>query len=335
MIDPYSVLERPRIAINPDARYLSGRRILVTGAGGSIGSILCQRLARLDLDLVMLDRDESALHAVQLAVRGRALLDDDTTVLGDIRDPSWIHEVFTTVRPDVVFHTAALKHQPLLERYPAEAVKTNVVGTMNVLHAAARVGVAHFVNVSTDKAADPTCVLGASKRIAERIVAWYQPERFVSVRFGNVLGSRGSVSETFIWQARERGLITVTDPEMLRYFITPDEAIDLLIHSGSIGQSGEVLIMDMGQPIRISELARRICDVLGISAEIVYTGSRDGEKIVEQVLGATEVDSRPTHPMISQVRVPALAHYPLADILEYCGPKKMRKRLFDLLGDGK
>jgi len=332
VIDPYVVLARPRIDISPDAEYLSGKRVLVTGAGGSIGSALCQRLTHLGLaNLVMLDRDESALHATQLAIRGRALLDDDTTVLGDIRDSAWIRDVFTTVRPDVVFHTAALKHQPLLERYPAEAVKTNVLGTLNVLRAAARAGVRRFINVSTDKAADPTCVLGASKRVAERLVAWYRPERFVSVRFGNVFGSRGSAVETFVWQARERGLITVTDPGMVRYFITSDEAIDLLIHAGAIGRFSEVLVMDMGAPIHVAVLAQRIAYALGIPVEIVYTGSRPGEKFGEVVLATREVDRRPSHPMISQVLVPALACSSVGDILDHHDPEKIRKHLFDLL----
>lgn len=332
MIDPYRVLNRPRIKINPDVGYLSGRRVLVTGAGGSIGSALCQRLALCDVaELVMLDRDESALHAIQLAIRGRALLDDGTTMLGDIRDSAWMRSVFASARPEIVFHAAALKHQPLLERYPSEAVKTNVLGTLNMLRVCARSGVGLLVNVSTDKAADPACVLGASKRVAERLVAWYRPERFLSVRFGNVFGSRGSVVETFAWQIRERASVTVTSPEMFRYFITSDEAVDLLIHAGAIGRTGEVLVMDMGEPVQVAEIAWRIGEQLGIPAKIIYTGARPGEKTDEALLGTREVDHRPMHPMIRQVRVPPLPHHVISDSLDSDDPVLTRKRLFDLL----
>src|SRR4051812_10936919 len=179
------------------AHYLTGRRVLVTGAGGSIGSELCRQIHRFGpASLVMLDRDEAALHAVQLSLSGRALLDDPDVVLADLRDAERIRAVFAERRPEVVFHAAALKHLPLLEQYPAEAVKSNVWGTINVLDAAAEYGVAAFVNISTDKAADPSSVLGYSKRITERLtahVASAASGRYLSVRFGNVLGSRGSV----------------------------------------------------------------------------------------------------------------------------------------------
>jgi FlaA1/EpsC-like NDP-sugar epimerase len=333
MIDPYETLGRLRIKINPDARYLSGRRVLVTGAGGSIGSELCRRIALYDVaDLVMIDRDESALHAVQLSTHGRALLDDRSTVLGDIRDLRWLRQIFMDTRPEIVFHAAALKHQPLLERYPGEAVKTNIWGTLNVLRVSARVGADLIVNVSTDKAADPTCVLGASKRVAERMVAWYKPERFISVRFGNVFGSRGSVVETFTWQLQNHLPVTVTGSDMRRYFITPEEAIDLLIHAGSIGQTGQALVMDMGEPVRISDLALRIAAQLGVSADVVYTGQRPGEKVSETLLGAREVDQRPAHPMIRQIRVPALEHGAADEIcVDLADPALTRKQLFGLL----
>src|SRR3984885_4513452 len=179
------------------AGYFAGKRILVTGAGGSIGSELCRQLHQFEpAELIMLDRDESALHAVQLTLSGRALLDSDETVLADIRDPRRIREIFERFRPQIVFHAAALKHLPLLERYPAEAVQSNVLGTQTVLEAAAAYGVESFVNISTDKAADPVSVLGYSKRIAERLTAHMAGQSagsYLSVRFGNVLGSRGSV----------------------------------------------------------------------------------------------------------------------------------------------
>lgn len=334
-IDPYEVLGRSRIEINPNEEYLRGARILVTGAGGSIGSALCRRLALCeDSSLIMLDRDESALHAAELSIRGRALLTDETTVLGDIRDMEWMRRIFSNTRPDIVFHAAALKHQPLLERYPAEAIKTNVMGTSNVLRASARAGVSLVVNVSTDKAADPTCVLGASKRIAECLAAWYQPERYLSVRFGNVFGSRGSVVETFLWQIKERSWVTVTSPLMFRYFITSDEAVDLLIHAGLIGQTGEALVMDMGEPVQIGALAWRLGEQMNIPAKIAYTGARAGEKETETLLGAGEVDWRPSHPMIRHVPVPPL---PCPEIMDMGidDPDLAKKQLFDVMDGGR
>ncbi len=206
------------------AGYLTGRRVLVTGAGGSIGSELCRQVARFHpAQLVMLDRDESGLHAVQLSLEGRALLDDRNLVVADIRDQQRLDEVFAEHRPQVVFHAAALKHLPLLEMHPSEALKTNVIGTYQMLQTALRHGVDRFVNISTDKAADPTSVLGYSKRIAERLTAAADESAtgtYCSVRFGNVLGSRGSVLTAFAAQVEAGGPITVTDPEVTRYFMT-------------------------------------------------------------------------------------------------------------------
>jgi FlaA1/EpsC-like NDP-sugar epimerase len=202
------------------ARHFAGKRVLVTGAGGSIGSELCRQLHRFaPAELIMLDRDESALHAVQLALYGRALLDSDGSVLADIRDPRRIRQVFEQHRPQVVFHAAALKHLPLLERYPAEAVKTNVWGTWTVLEAAAACGVESFVNISTDKAADPVSVLGYSKRAAERLTAHMAGQAagtYLNVRFGNVLGSRGSVLTALTAQVAAGGPVTVTHPDVSR-----------------------------------------------------------------------------------------------------------------------
>src|SRR5207302_2247030 len=190
------------------ADYLRGKRVLVTGAGGSIGSELCRQIACFDpANLIMVDRDESALHAVQLSIEGRALLDSPNLVLVDLRDTDRMKEVFATHRPQVVFHAAALKHLTLLERHPEEAVKTNVWGTLSLLELSETFRVERFVNISTDKAADPQSVLGYSKRITERLAAYFGPRStgaYLSVRFGNVLGSRGSVLETFRAQV-ERG----------------------------------------------------------------------------------------------------------------------------------
>jgi FlaA1/EpsC-like NDP-sugar epimerase len=290
--------------------YLAGKRIMVTGAGGSIGSELCRQLHRLHPGrLIMLDRDESALHAIELDLHGRALLDSEDTVLADIRDPRRIRQVFADYQPEVVFHAAALKHLPLLERYPAEALKTNVWGTLNVLHAARAAGVGCFVNISTDKAADPVSVLGYSKRVAERLTAHMAggPGRYLSVRFGNVLGSRGSVLTALTAQVAAGGPVTVTHPDVRRYFMTADEAVQLVLQAAVIGRSGEVLVLDMGEQIRIADMARRLVAAVPHEVDIVYTGLRPGEKLSEDLLSAGEPDERPCHPLIRQVPVTALA----------------------------
>ncbi|MFI5906100.1 polysaccharide biosynthesis protein [Dactylosporangium sp. NPDC051541] len=283
--------------------YLTGKRVLVTGAGGSIGSELCRQLHLFaPAELMMLDRDESALHAVQLSIHGRALLDDPSLILADLRDAATIRQIFTDRRPEVVFHAAALKHLTLLERHPAEALQTNVLGTLNVLESALATGVQRLVNISTDKAADPTSVLGYTKRITERLTAHHG---FLNVRFGNVLGSRGSVVMAFKAQIAEGGPVTVTDPDVTRYFMTIPEAVQLVIQAAAIGSGGEALVLDMGTPVRIADLARQL---IGDSrVEIVYTGLRPGEKLHEELLGRGEADVRPLHPLISHVQVPPLA----------------------------
>ena len=261
------------------AGYLRGKRVLVTGAGGSIGSELCRQINRFEpAELMMLDRDESALHAVSLSIHGRALLDGTDVVLADIRDVRSLYRIFTDRQPEVVFHAAALKHLPMLEQYPAEAIKTNIIGTRNVLDAALAVGVQRFVNISTDKAANPSSVLGYSKRIAERLTASYADlntgASLLSVRFGNVLGSRGSVLTAFADQIAKGGPVTVTDPGVTRFFMTIEEACQLVIQAGAIGTPG----------------------------------LRPGEKMHEELFADSDPqDVRPTHPLISHVPVPRIA----------------------------
>lgn len=287
---------------------LSGKVVLVTGAGGSIGSELCRQIAQFHpRRLVMLDRDESALHAIQLSITGRALLEGDDLELADIRDTERMEQVFDEVRPDVVFHAAALKHLSLLEMYPQEAWKTNVLGTLNVLRAAQRSGVGIFINISTDKAANPTCVLGYSKRITERLTSEIGNQSlgtYASVRFGNVLGSRGSMLGTFRAQIESGGPVTVTHPDVSRFFMTIPEAVQLVLQSASIANDGEVLILDMGDEVRIDDVARRLIERSGRKVEIIYTGLRSGEKLREELLGAGEEDLRPNHPLITQAAVP-------------------------------
>lgn len=291
------------------AGYVTGKRVLVTGAGGSIGSELCRQLARFEpASLMKLDRDESGLHAVQLSIHGRALLDGNDLLLGDIRDRDRLFELFEEHRPEVVFHAAALKHLPLLEAAPEEGWKTNVVGTQNVLDAAEHVGVAHFVNVSTDKAANPTSVLGYTKQLTERLTAHKgatAPGTYVSVRFGNVLGSRGSVLPAFREQARRGGPITVTHPDITRYFMLVEEAALLVINAGAIGRDGEVLVLDMGEPVKIADVAKRFADQHTPPLEIVFTGLRQGEKLHEDLIADDEEGDRPFHPMITHVAAEA------------------------------
>ena len=292
------------------AGYLTGRRVLVTGAGGSIGSELCRQIYRFaPASLVMLERDESALHAVQLSIEGRALLDTRNLVVCDIRDAERLTEVFVEHRPEVVFHAAALKHLPLLEMHPSEAFKTNCVATQHLLDASIRFGVERFVNISTDKAADPCSVLGYTKRIAERLTAAAAQRStgtYLSVRFGNVLGSRGSVLTSFRAQIEAGGPITVTDPEVTRYFMTVEEAVELVIQAGAVGHDGEAMVLDMGEPVRIADVAQRLADQADRTIEIVFTGLRPGEKLHEVLLGRDEDDNRPAHPQISHVPVPPL-----------------------------
>ena len=288
--------------------YLVNRRVLVTGAGGSIGSELCRQLARFNpAELIMLDRDESALHEVQLSIHGRALLDTPQTVLADLRDEATINHIFDTRKPEVVFHAAALKHLPLLERYPLEAYQTNVLGTLTLLNAAQRTGVGVFVNISTDKAANPISVLGYSKRIAERVTAAVGEKansgKYMSVRFGNVLGSRGSVLMSFRDQIAKGGPLTVTHRGVTRYFMTISEAVQLVIQAGAIGSSGEALVLDMGTPVSIYDVAKQLVANSGKPVEIEIVGLRAGEKVHEELFGEGEEDTRPRHPLISHVPV--------------------------------
>jgi FlaA1/EpsC-like NDP-sugar epimerase len=295
---------------DPRRRRVSG--VDVRGTHADLAAVVAA--TRADL-LVMaergvLDRDESALHATQPSIHGTALLDSPDVILADIRDAETVNAIFKERRPDVVFHAAALKHLPLLEQYPEEAWKTNVIGTRTVLEAARLAQVDRFVNISTDKAANPVSVLGRSKRIGERLVAHVAAEAdtgtFLSVRFGNVLGSRGSVITTFAEQLAAGLPITVTHPDVTRFFMTIPEAVQLVVHAAAIGRPGEALVLDMGAPVRIADVARQLMEIAGQTAEIVYTGLREGEKLHEELFGDHEVDRRPIHPLISHVEVPDL-----------------------------
>lgn len=296
------------------AGYVAGKRVLVTGAGGTIGSEICRQVKALNpAELILLDRDESELHAMELELYGSGMLSTPNFVLCDIRDREALREIYAAHHPEVVFHCAALKHLPMLEQYPQEGWKTNVIGTQNVVELAVEFGVTNLVNISTDKAAEPTTVLGRTKRMAERIVAYYSQQnadkgwRYVSVRFGNVLGSRGSVLWTFTSQIEHGGPLTITHPDIERFFMTIPEACALVIQAGAIGRPGEVLVLDMGKPVKIMDVAKRMIAMSGKDIEIQIVGLRPGEKLSEVLHFEGEVDERPFHPLISHTKVPLIA----------------------------
>lgn len=299
----------PRAEVELDfsviSAYLSGRTVLVTGGGGSIGSELCrQALAAGVRQLLVLGRGENSVFEivqellVEKAVGGLDDCCDIVPIICDVRDRVALKQVFDKYRPDVVFHAAAHKHVPLMEQYPCEAVKNNVLGTLNVVEISSQSRVRHLVLVSTDKAVAPTNVMGATKRITEMIVQSHgarEDFNLVCVRFGNVLGSRGSVVPTMTRQIR-RGLpVTVTDPEMVRFFMTIPEAVQLILQAGAVGGRGEVFVLDMGHPVRILDLAHDLIRLHGMVPNqdimVNITGKRPGEKMYEELLTNKELAS--------------------------------------------
>jgi FlaA1/EpsC-like NDP-sugar epimerase len=296
-----------RLLVEPSVRaMLTGARVLVTGAGGSIGSELCRQIRSHDpASLHMLDHDESNIHTLQLELDGRALLDSTEIVIADVRDETRIRQVFRSVRPDVVFHAAAHKHLPLLERHPGEGVKTNVLGTQNVVRAAAASGAARMLLISTDKAAEPRSVLGATKRLAEMVVQADSGDqmRACSVRFGNVLGSRGSLLAVVAEQIEHGEPVTVTDPDVTRFFMTVEEAVGLVLSAATMAEFGETFVLDMGEPVRIVDLVRRYAEQLGLpDVQIRFTGLRPGEKLHETLFGQHEERLPTVNPAISATR---------------------------------
>ena len=282
--------------------YISGNVVLVTGAGGSIGSELCLQVSRLNPKrIVFLDHDETALHETLLKVVGSGMVNNDDHFLADLRDFETIRQVFNLVKPDVVFHAAALKHLPALERFPKEAWKTNVLGTLNVLKAASEVRVKQFVNISTDKAADPTSRLGHSKLLAERLTSWFSSNssgKYSSVRFGNVVGSRGSLVPTVRELVKQGGPVAVTHPEATRYFMSIPEACQLVLQAGAEEARNSVFLLDMGEPVSVLEVVNRIIADSGKRVEVTFTGLRKGEKIHEDLWGENESLVPSGHPLI-------------------------------------
>ncbi len=278
------------------ARYLNGRTVLVTGGGGSIGRELCRQILRIGATrLLVLGRGENSVYEAVQELSELGSECEVVSVICDVQDRSALRAVFRRYAPDVVFHAAAHKHVPLMEAYPAEAVRNNIVGTLNAARLSVEHGVERFVLVSTDKAVDPSSVMGSSKRVAEMIVKGYavaKNAQMVSVRFGNVLGSRGSVVPLMTRQIKNGKAVTVTDPEMVRYFMTIPEAAQLILQAGAIGGRGEVFVLDMGYPVKIMDLARDLIRLSGLvpnqDVSIRVTGRRPGEKLREDFLSKME-----------------------------------------------
>ena len=326
-----------RRAVNLDTpelqRFLAGKTVLVTGAGGSIGSEICRQTMKFCPGrLVLVDRAENALFEIDRELRHQWLGAQIVPLVADVCDARRIAQVFDGQRPEVVFHAAAHKHVPMMEANPGEAVKNNVFGTKIVADAAAEFGVDAFVMVSTDKAVNPTSVMGATKRMAELYVqslngdpvtdghAPSSPTRFVAVRFGNVLGSSGSVVPIFRKQIEAGGPVTVTHPDMKRYFMTIPEASQLVMQAGAIGQGGEIFILDMGEPVRILDLAnemiRRAGLKVGEDIELKFSGIRPGEKLYEE-LACDNEQTRPTaHRKIRVWQLPTAAPSEIERMLE-------------------
>jgi FlaA1/EpsC-like NDP-sugar epimerase len=287
-------------------QHAAGKVVLVTGAGGSIGSELCRQIAALGPSrLVMLDHSENQVFEISGEMRRLFPKLVMSSVIADIRDAQRIHGVFQRFQPYAVFHAAAHKHVPLMEENIVEAVTNNILGTRNVVDAAIDAGVQQLVCISTDKAVRPTSIMGATKRVAEHIVqqaAKTEGRNYVSVRFGNVLGSRGSVIPTFLQQIKGGGPVTITHPEMRRYFMTIPEAVQLVLQAGALGKGGELFVLDMGESVKIVDLARDLIRLSGleegVDVDIEYSGIRPGEKLYEEVLFGDEAIRPTAHPKV-------------------------------------
>jgi FlaA1/EpsC-like NDP-sugar epimerase len=307
-LDVDDLLGRVPVETDLDAveSILKGKRVLITGAGGSIGSELCHQIARFEPgEMLILDHDETHLYDLTRTLTGI----EPQLLLADIRNQERMHAVIARHRPEVVFHAAAHKHVPFLESHPEEAVFTNVIGTANVADAALSAGAERFVLISTDKAINPSSVMGASKSFAEKIL-WSLQGRdrcvFSAVRFGNVMGSRGSVIPTFLRQISRGEPLTVTDPDMARYFMSVREAVQLVLQAAALSKGGEVFTLEMGDPLPILDLARRVIRlsgrVPGKDVPITIVGARPGEKLVEEIINASEEVVASEHPSISLYR---------------------------------
>lgn len=343
-IEIEDLLGRPEVKLDTKkiSEYLAGKTVLVTGAGGSIGSEICRQVASFGPStLILLGHGENSIFSIQMNLARDFPGIRTEAVIADIRDSARVRDVFIQFRPNVVFHAAAHKHVPLMEGNLTEALKTNVFGTLNVARAAKRYECERFVMISTDKAVNPSSIMGVSKRIAEMVVRSMNddPSRtsFVSVRFGNVLGSSGSVVPIFKEQIASGGPVTVTHPEMKRYFMTIKEAVQLVLQAGTMGEGGEIFVLDMGKPVKIIDLAEQMIKLSGripyTEIPIVFSGARPGEKLFEELLTAEEGTTATTHSQIFVARQNALDmvdfHLKLARLEEEVFPRDYATRIFD------
>ncbi len=304
------LLERDVINLDSEKirEYIKNKKILVTGAGGSIGSEICRQVAKYEPEkLILLGRGENSIFNIEMELKKYYPDLSLKSYIADIKDRDRIFYVFEKERPQIIFHSAAHKHVPLMEENPDEAIFNNVFGTINVMDASIHVGAEKFIFISTDKAVYPANIMGATKRIGEMLVKFYNSHSktsFIAVRFGNVLGSRGSVLEVFKKQLESGGPITITDPEMERYFMTIPEAVGLVLQAGSIGTSGDIFVLDMGKPVKILDLAKNFIELSGHSVDdigIKIIGLRPGEKLKEELWEKEEKIEKTSHPKIYKI----------------------------------
>ena len=308
-VEVQDLLGRDPVKVNWNeiGKYITGKRVMVTGGGGSIGSELCRQIAKNNPEeLVIFDIYENNAYDIQLELKRKYPYLKLTVLIGSVRNTARVESVVETYRPQIVFHAAAHKHVPLMEDSPHEAIKNNVMGTFKMARAAAKHGVSKFVLISTDKAVNPTNIMGASKRLCEMVVQMMERRsetEFVAVRFGNVLGSNGSVIPLFKKQIAAGGPVTVTHPDITRFFMTIPEAVSLVLQAGFYAKGGEIFVLDMGQPVRIADMARNLIRLSGfepdVDIKVEYTGLRPGEKLYEELLmaeeGLQETDNKMIH----------------------------------------
>jgi FlaA1/EpsC-like NDP-sugar epimerase len=315
------LLPRAPIELDTDAvrRLISRKRVLVTGAGGSIGSELSRQLAAFDPEgLILFERYENALHDVSYGLSCRFPAACVHPVIGDVTDAARVEQVLAEYEPHLIFHAAAHKHVPLMESHPCEAIKNNVIGTATVAQAASAYGVERFILISTDKAVNPSSVMGATKRVAEmtvQMIGRQSQTRFATVRFGNVLGSNGSVLPRFLEQIKAGGPVTVTHPEIRRFFMLIPEAVQLVLHAAALGEPGMTYVLEMGDQIKLDDLARNLIHLAGyvpdIDIPIKYVGLRPGEKLFEELIGSGEIAEPSPVPKILQIRGACIDESPL------------------------
>lgn len=342
-IDIHYLLQREAVKFNVKEieEYISDKVVLVTGAGGSIGGEICRKIARLrPKHIYLLGRGENSIYEIYEELKALVPEISYTPLIVDISEREAVFETFNNYRPQIVFHAAAHKHVPLIEAQPHEAIKVNVFGTQNLADAACEFGVEKFIQISTDKAVNPTSVMGASKRVAEMIIQAKNnggATKFAAVRFGNVLGSRGSVLPLFRKQIAAGGPITVTHQDMTRYFMTIPEAAQLVLNAGALSTGGEVFILDMGKPVRIVDMARSLVELHGLipnkDIEIVFTGIRAGEKLFEELLTSAENSLETKHPKIFKAKLNELDYDRLQDALSMLKQERNRCKIIAALSD--